>query len=91
MSFWDTLMSRGMDEVEAYRRQNYYNFARHLPGLDDPEGYVLETPYEELPLEVSRVDEELYEYFIECVRKGEMTAYEAAVAYYDEATYERGE
>lgn len=89
-NFWDRLMARvdagEMGMEEAHRRMNYYNFAEQMPGLVDPAGYVMDTPYDELPPAVlSVVDANaLWEHHLERVRDGEMTPYDAAQAYYDE-------
>lgn len=88
-SFWDCLIARvGCGEMgwdEAYQRNNYYRFARYLPGLEDVEGYVLETPCEELPPLASGVVDRQgeFEVFVSFVKTGVMSAYEAAQAYYD--------
>ena len=90
INFWDTLMARvqagEMDMEEAHRRDNYYQFARHLPGLVDARGYVLDTPYEELPPVVFVLEgqgEEAFEHYVALVREGLITAYEAAQAYFN--------
>ena len=87
MDLWTILMGRvnngEMDMEEAHRRANYYCFAKHLPGLDDAIGYVLDTDKNALPPTVMYEDQEIFERFVSFVKCGVMTAYEAAQAYYD--------
>jgi hypothetical protein len=54
----------------------------------DPRQYVLDTPLNELPPYVVCMNDEqgaMYRHFIESVREGMLTPYEAAQAYFDMA------
>jgi hypothetical protein len=75
-----------MGMAEAHRRMNYYNFVEQMEGIDDPSRYVMDTPADELPPAVLTVVDAnaLWEHYLERVRAGEMTPYDAAQAYYDE-------
>jgi hypothetical protein len=89
-SFWDRLMVEvdcgEMGMAEAHRRMNYYNFVEQMDGIADPARYVMETPDDELPPAVLTVVDAnaLWSQYLEYVRDGEMTPYDAAQAYYDE-------
>ena len=86
--FWDTLIHRvqsgEMDMEEAHLRDNYYRFARHMPGIVAPEEYVLDALREALPPMVfANGDEVKFERYVQRVKEGMMCAYEAAEAYYE--------
>lgn len=89
-NFWDRLMVKvdagEMGMAEAHRRMNYYNFVEQMPEIEHPERYVMETPCDELPPAVLTVIDAnpLWSEYLEAVREGRMTPYEAAQAYYDE-------
>ena len=90
-SFWTLLQSKvragEMEYAEALQRDNYYSFVKEMPnGMVNPAKYVMDTPLDELPpCAPSFMDEigAMYRHYIECVRDGSMTPYEAAQAYFD--------
>ena len=89
--FWGLLMeavrSGEMDMEEAHRRDNYHRFVSRCPGIMDPDGYVLDTSHDELPpfifVTVDDFTDAIWARYIGEVEGGEMTAYEAAEAYYE--------
>lgn len=91
-SFWTLLQSKvragEMEYDEALRRDNYFAFVKEMPCASsevDPRKYVLETPFDELPPYVICMSDEqgaAYRHFIECVRDGTLTPYEAAEEYF---------
>jgi hypothetical protein len=72
-----------MSEVEAYRRNNYYRFVELCAGIKNPDRYVLDTPYDELPPYAPESGVYLTHEYTDLVLFGEMTAYEAAEAFYE--------
>jgi hypothetical protein len=91
-SFWSLLRSKVRSEEmefdEALRRDNYHSFVKEMPCASevDTRRYVLDTPLEELPPYVVCMSDgqgAAYHHFIECVRDGSLTPYEAAQAYFD--------
>lgn len=89
-SFWTLLQAKmragEMEYEEALRRDNYHSFVKEMPNGPNPVKYVMETPADELPPCVSSFADEIgtaYRHYIECVRDGSMTPYEAAQAYFD--------
>lgn len=77
-----------MDMEEAHRRDNYYSFAMHMPGLQDPKAWVLDAEYDALPPFVFTVGGDdfsaaQFKRYIEMVQQGKMCAYDAAQGYFD--------
>ena len=92
LDFWGALMEKvragDMSKEEAYRRNNYHRFVRRCAGIMDPDGYVMDTPYDELPpftliVLNAIIAEGAWNQYTEEVERGDMTAYEAAEAYYE--------
>lgn len=89
--FWSLLKAKvdagEIEFDEALRRDSYYSFVKEMPCVADvdPRQYVLDTPVEELPPYVVCMNDEqgaAFRHYIECVRDGTLTPYEAADEYY---------
>ena len=91
LDFWGLLMeavrSGEMDMEEAHSRDNYHRFVSRCPGIVDPDGYVMDTPYDELPPFIFVLGDDftdsIWVQYTEEVERGDMTAYEAAETYYE--------